>query len=255
MSKHQLTAITALFLFLILVIAGFYVSVHPIWFVVLGVVWVTITATGSYSISWNFHVQAYCQNPLETRKRVAITFDDGPSETTALVLDILKKYDVPASFFCVGRQIERHPTILQRICREGHIVGNHTHSHSKSFGFYNKQQVVDELQRTDKLISDLCGKKPIYFRPPFGVTNPSIRRALSVTKHIVIGWSIRSLDGILSDEKVILNRIVKRIRPGGVILLHDTSIPTVNILEQLLVFLQGQGYTVVPLSQLLTHEN
>ncbi|RYE39057.1 MAG: polysaccharide deacetylase family protein, partial [Sphingobacteriales bacterium] len=130
------------------------------------------------------------------------------------------------------------------------------YSHSALFDFYRKKRVVQEIRKTDELINSICGESPVLFRPPFGVTNPSIRRAIAETSHKVIGWNIRSLDGILKDEDLIFKRVVRRVSPGSVILLHDTSVSTVYILEKLLVFLANQHYTIVPLAQLLDiHED
>ena len=111
--------------------------------------------------------------------------------------------------------------------------------------------MIQELKDTDAIIEKLTGKKVQFFRPPYGVTNPSIRRALEVTKHKVIGWNIRSLDGIISNKKVILNRIVKRLSPGAIVLLHDTKPETVNVLEQFLLIAAQKKYEVVSIEQLL----
>ena len=129
-------------------------------------------------------------------------------------------------------------------------MGNHSYSHSNFFDFYRKNRLVEEIQKTDALIESISRKKPQFFRPPYGVTNPSIRRALEVTKHKVIGWNIRSLDGIIKDEKIIFDRIKKRIAPGGIVLLHDTS-HTVRVLERLMLYLEENEYKVVSIEALL----
>jgi len=206
---------------------------------------------GSSFIGSNYHIKSYCSNPLETEKKITLTFDDGPHEMTLEVLEVLKKYNAKATFFCIGKNIEAHPEILKKIVEEGHTVGNHSYSHAEFFDFYRKNKVIAEIEKTDVLIESIIGRKTKLFRPPYGVTNPSIRRALAVTKHKTIGWNIRSLDGVKKNEKYIFNRIVKRISPGGIVLLHDTSRQTVNVLEQLLQFLQNNNYSVVPLGELL----
>lgn len=221
------------------------------YFVLVGCLWFLIVFWGSAFITSDYHVKAYCNNPLETEKKIALTFDDGPNEMTLLVLDVLQKYNVKATFFCIGKNIETHPDILKRTIEEGHTVGNHSYSHSPFFDFYGKNQVIAEINKTDDLIASVLGKKTTLFRPPYGVTNPSIRRALAVTKHKIIGWNIRSLDGGTKNEKFIFDRIIKRIKPGGIVLLHDTSIQTVHVLEQLVSFLQKNNYKVVPLEELL----
>lgn len=206
---------------------------------------------GSSFIGLNYHIKAYCSNPLETEKKIALTFDDGPHEMTLSVLELLEKYNAKATFFCIGKNIEAHPEILKKVVEEGHTIGNHSYSHAEFFDFYRKNKVIAEIEKTDALIETILGKKTTLFRPPYGVTNPSIRRALEVTKHKTIGWNIRSLDGVAKNEQFVFNRIIKRIAPGGIVLLHDTSIQTVHVLEQLLPFLQNNNYTVVPLEELL----
>lgn len=210
-----------------------------------------INAFGSARISSNYHVKAFCSNPLETEKKIALTFDDGPSVYTPEVLELLKKYNAKATFFCIGKNIETHPDILQKVIDEGHLVGNHSYSHSKFFDFYNAKKIADELQKTDALLEKFTSKKIKFFRPPYGVTTPSIRRALKVTGHKTIGWNIRSLDGGLKNEELILNRIKKRVSPGGIVLLHDTAPHSVLVLEQFLRFLQKNNYQVVSIEELL----
>lgn len=236
---------------MLLTLASVFAVVGIKYFVLVGVLWFLVVFFGSAYIASNYHVKAYCSNPSETEKKITLTFDDGPHEMTVLVLDVLRQYNAKATFFCIGKNIEAHPDILKKIIEEGHTVGNHSYSHSPFFDFYRKKQVVAEIEQTDALIESVLGKKPILFRPPYGVTNPSIRRALAVTKHKTIGWNIRSLDGGTKNEKFIFDRIIKRIKPGGIVLLHDTSIQTVNVLEQLLSFLQKNNYSVVPLEELL----
>lgn len=220
------------------------------WFLLVFVIRFVVVAIGSSFISSNFHLQVYCNNPLETEKKIALTFDDGPNENTLLLLDILKKHHAKATFFCIGKNIEKHPEILKKIVGEGHLVGNHSYSHSPFFDFYRKNRLVAEIQKTDGLIAKITGKKATFFRPPYGVTNPSISRAIEVTKHQVIGWNIRSLDGILKNEKIIFARIIKRIAPGGIVLLHDTK-HSARILEQLMLYLEINNYKVVSVEELL----
>ena len=236
---------------MLLALASFFVVIEIKYFVLVAVVWFLIVFIGSSFIASNYHIKTYCSNPSITEKKIALTFDDGPNEMTIPVLELLKQYNAKATFFCIGKNIEQHLDILKRTINEGHTIGNHSYSHSPTFDFYNKEQVIAEIEKTDTLIASVLGKKPTLFRPPYGVTNPSIRRALAVTNHKTIGWNIRSLDGIIKNEKFLINRIIRSIKPGGIVLLHDTSIQTVNVLEQLLSFLDKNNYTVVPLEELL----
>ncbi|MEZ0180829.1 polysaccharide deacetylase family protein [Flavobacterium oncorhynchi] len=213
--------------------------------------WIGINAFSSSRISSNYHVKAFCNNPLETAKKIALTFDDGPSEFTLEVLALLKKYNAKATFFCIGKNVETHPEIVKQIIAEGHLVGNHSYSHSKFFDFYNAKQIKEEIEKTDSLLEKYTLKKINFFRPPYGVTTPSIRRALKITGHKTIGWNIRSLDGGTTNVELIFNRIIKRVSPGGIVLLHDTGSHSVIVLEQFLQFLQQNNYQVVPIEELL----
>jgi peptidoglycan/xylan/chitin deacetylase (PgdA/CDA1 family) len=238
-------------IFILLLLFSFFVGVNWFLFLLLLVVRFIILLIGSSLIFLNFHVKAFCNNPFETEQSIAITFDDGPSPNTLLVLDLLKKYEVKATFFFIGKNIEKHPELLIKIIQEGHIVGNHSYSHSPFFDFFRKKRMIQELENTNALILKITGKNARFFRPPYGVTNPSIRKALEVTKHQVIGWNIRSMDGLIKSESIIYNRIINRISPGAIILMHDTTLQSVNVLEKVLLFLKENKYNVVSLEQLL----
>ncbi|MFD2943568.1 polysaccharide deacetylase family protein [Flavobacterium notoginsengisoli] len=222
---------------------GFYLAVIFLW--------IGINAFGSSRISSNYHVKAFCNNPLEKEKKIALTFDDGPSIYTLEVLELLKKYNAKATFFCIGKNIETHPEITKKVIEEGHLVGNHSYSHSKFFDFYNTKQIRKEIEKTDALLEKFTSKKINFFRPPYGVTTPSIRRALEKTNHKVIGWNIRSLDGGTKNQELIFNRIIKRVSPGGIVLLHDTGTHSVLVLEQFLQFLQQNNYEMISVEELL----
>jgi peptidoglycan/xylan/chitin deacetylase (PgdA/CDA1 family) len=235
----------------LLLILSCYITVKWWYFLVLLGIRFLVLFIGSSLIQSNFHITAYCNNPNEKEKKIALTFDDGPSPITLQILRILEQHNAKATFFCIGKHIEKYPEILQQTVQGGHLVGNHSYSHSHFFDFYRKDKLVLDLQKADKIIREVIGKRPIFFRPPYGVTNPAIRKALAITNHYVIGWSIRSMDGIIKNEKIIFNRIVKRISPGSIVLLHDTSQNTVKVLEQLLVFLKSNKYQIVSLEELL----
>lgn len=244
----------------ILVLAALAISSYfapiPWWsFVLLGFIWFLITLCGSFFIRWNYHFTSLHSNKLTSKNQVAITFDDGPHpEFTPKALDLLKKHNAKATFFCIGQQVEKHPEVLKRIIAEGHLVGNHTYSHSKSFGFFSTEKVVSELKKTKQIIKDLTGKELQLYRPAFAVTNPMIERAVKQLKVSSIGWNVRSLDTTSRSEKMILKRILGKLSAGDIILLHDTSHKTVNILEQLLLFLQEKNLESVLVDQLLEIE-
>lgn len=251
MITHKNISLFFIFLLLLLLLLKLYIAIDFWWFIIISLVWFVFNLVGSSLISSNYHIKTFCNSPLETGKKIAITFDDGPSPYTLEVLDLLKKYNVKAAFFCIGKNIEAHPEIVKQILAEGHLVGNHSYSHSPFFDFYNAKKITEEIQKTDTLLEKFTSKKINFFRPPYGVTTPSIRRALKTTGHKVIGWNIRSFDGGTKNQNLIFNRIIKRISPGGIVLLHDTASHSVLVLEQFLQFLQKQNYQVVSVEELL----
>jgi len=251
MITHKNISLFFIFLLLSLNILNLYITINFLWFLVLIIIWLGINAIGSARISSNYHVKAYCSNPSENQKKIAITFDDGPSEFTLEVLDLLKRHNAKATFFCIGKNVEKYPTIVKKIIEEGHLLGNHSYFHSKFFDFYNAKKIIEEIQKTDELLEKYTFKKINFFRPPYGVTTPSIRRALKITGHKVIGWNIRSLDGGTKNQNLIFNRLVKRVSPGGIVLLHDTAPHSVLVLEQFLQFLQQNNYKIVSIEELL----
>lgn len=249
--KHLIARYFFVSVLLLLALWSLFAAISVWYFVWICVIWFVCNLIGSSFIRLNYHVTAYCSNPKTDEKIVALTFDDGPSENTLEVLDILKKHNATATFFCIGKNIEKHPEILRRIDQEGHLIANHSYSHSDFFDFYRKNRVAQELKETDNLILEITGKKPQLFRPPYGVTNPSIRRALEITKHKTIGWNIRSMDGISKNTSAIFNRIVRQLSPGSVVLLHDTRVQTNAVLEQLLLSVAEKNFRVVSLEKLL----
>lgn len=204
----------------------------------------------STNVQWNFFLKAHNSNPKVKNREIALTFDDGPVENTLEILALLKKFEMKASFFCIGKHIEQHPEIFKKIIEEGHMLGNHTFSHTRKMGFLSTSQIIKEINTCNNIAFKTGGIHLKTFRPPFGIINPKIKHALHTTGHQVIGWNVRSYDAVLSSKSFILKRIIKNIKPGDVILLHDTNLPTVEILEQLLLFLQINDYRSVRIDNL-----
>jgi peptidoglycan/xylan/chitin deacetylase (PgdA/CDA1 family) len=179
---------------------------------------------------------------LNTREKIiALTFDDGPHpDITPQVLAILKKYAIHAVFFCIGENIEINRTLAEKIVAEGHRIGNHTYSHSKGFPLFPLAKMKADMARCRELIDEIA-PCPL-FRPPFGVTNPVLRSALKNSDYQVIGWSIRSLDTTIRNREKVIERVTKRIKPGSIILFHDTQAHTPVILERVIHFALENGY-------------
>ena len=236
----------------ILIVADFVVDLSYAVFIIVGILWLLLTMCGSGFIRWNYFFKSLYSNPNTKEPIISITFDDGPHpEFTPKVLDVLKKYNAKATFFCIGNNIKSHPKLLNQIIDEGHTVGNHTYHHAKNFGFLTTNKVVIELNKTTALIKVVSGKTVRMYRPAFGVTNPRIKQAVKATQLLSIGWNKRSLDTLPFSKEYTLKRITRNLKPGDVILLHDTSEKSVAVLEHLLLFLQKHKLKSVTVDQLL----
>lgn len=229
-------------------IARFFYPVNAGWLIALFLLWLIFAVAGSFTIGWNYHLEARRENPDSAD--IALTFDDGPTGYTVEILDLLKEFNRKATFFLIGRQVEKYPHLVQRMLAEGHTIGNHTWSHAKKTGFLNAREMEAEIRACDSAIQKITSRQVKFYRPPFGVTNPSVKKAVQVTGHTIMGWSVRSLDTVIPEEEKILDRILRRLKPGRVILLHDTSQKSVNVLRQLLKELEKRSLRSVSLDEL-----
>lgn len=215
------------------------------WLFMVPVLYVIIMLVISTNVQFNFFVKSFNKNPHFDIRAVALSFDDGPAESTLEILEILDRYQAKAAFFCIGRNIEKNPEIFREIVKRGHIVGNHTFTHTRKMGFLKSDRIVREIRRCDKIAEEVGGVKMKLFRPPFGIINPETKRALQQTGHQVMGWNIRPYDAITRSPEVILNRITRKLKKGDLILLHDNMDKTAIILEQLLVILKRRKFEIV----------
>lgn len=201
-----------------------------------------VVVWGSFDITLGYFVDSIIRKRTKINE-VALTFDDGPTEFTPQFLDLLKEHQIKATFFCIGKQIEQYPETFQRIIAEGHAIGNHTLSHSNNTGFLSASKMTEEIEKCDEIILKIGQIKTDLYRPPFGVTNPSIAKAVKKTHKKSIGWNVRSLDTVTDDEKKIYKRVTKGLKKGSIILLHDTSEKTYKVLVDLLLFLKDKKYS------------
>lgn len=186
-------------------------------------------------------------------KVVSLSFDDGPDEVmTPKVLDVLKEYDVKAAFFVTGNKAEKNPGLVRRMVEEGHIVANHSYSHSGLFPLGRTSSVEEELEKCNNAIFAATGIRVRLFRPPFGVTNPIIGRTVRKMNLKTIGWSIRSLDTIKKrDRQQVCKKIVGRLHPGAIILLHDRCENADLLLKMLISQIMENGYRCVSIGDLI----
>lgn len=155
--------------------------------------------------------------------RVALSFDDGPDpEVTPAVLDALAAYGARATFFAIGRLLEEHPELARRIADEGHEIGNHSWHHSRWQNFFGTAAQAREIARGERAVAAVTRRptNPLY-RPPIGLKSPQFARAARKARLTLVGWSLRSRDTLTVDPERIAARVLDRIRPGDIVLLHD----------------------------------
>jgi peptidoglycan-N-acetylglucosamine deacetylase len=227
--------------------------VHVPWyiFIVLAVLYSLFLFYGSYNVGSNFFMKVLVSGSTD-EKLIAISFDDGPVEQyTPGILEILKEQNVPAAFFCIGSRIVENESLLRQVYEQGHIIGNHSYSHATLFDLLPSTQMLQDVQMTDSVINESLGLRPKLFRPPYGVTTPAMRKVMDKGGYTAIGWNIRSFDTIAKDEKKLLNKLIRLLRPGAVVLLHDTQKITLSILPHFIDAARNEGYEFVRLDKLL----
>lgn len=183
---------------------------------------------------------------LETQEQVVcLTYDDGPSgENTDSLLGVLRRHGVKATFFCIGAQALLHREQLQEMVRDGHNLGIHSFGHKWYFPLQSSRRIGDELLAAQRALEVAVGTRSKGFRPPFGVSNPMIARAVSRMGLCAVGWTIRSFDTVQRPPAWIVARVVKRLRPGAIILLHDRLPQAAQITELLIEALHARGYRI-----------
>jgi len=154
-------------------------------------------------------------------------------------------------FFVIGKNIQGNEALLQQIDSDGHSIGNHSYTHSFFMDFNSLQGFKDELNQTAESVFNIIGKRMRLFRPPYGVTTPKLAQASKELNYSVIGWSIRSFDTTAASEQFITRRVQTQIKPGAIILFHDRSDKTLQVLKQTLNFAKQNGYKIVTVEQLL----
>ena len=199
---------------------------------------------------------------------VALSFDDGPDpEMTPLVLDALAHYGARATFFTIGRSLQAQPQLARRLLAEGHELGNHTWAHSRWQSFFRTRRQLHDIERGAHVINALAGSdianqaaapaRPL-FRPPVGIKSPPLVQAAWRLKLTLVAWSLHSRDTRSRDSQAVAQRVLKKIRPGDIVLMHDGhDVPgrhrpvCAQALPQILQGLREKGLRCVTVSELL----
>ena len=160
---------------------------------------------------------------VEDGRGVALTFDDGPHPVhTRKVADLVERFGARATFFQIGEKVAAHPEVTRELVERGHEVGVHGHRVDRLLGFRGQSAVVDDLRRARDAIEEATGTRPLSFRPPYGVVNPTILRATAELDLDVIGWNIRALDGVARTKPDdVVRRVSPKLRDGAIVCMHD----------------------------------
>ena len=181
-------------------------------------------------------------------KRIAFTFDDGPSENTGMLLEGLSKLNAKASFFLLGSHAEQYPELVEQMYSDGHLIGNHTYSHI-NMRKSSKSEVLEELNKTDAVIEEITGEKPKFVRPPYGAFSGL---TLENIDKIAVIWSMCPKDWEHEDdEEYICNYIVEHAHDGQIVLLHDPRPATVPAVLKAMDILKEEGFEFVRADELL----
>lgn len=187
------------------------------------------------------------------KKVVCLTFDDGPHpEYTEKILDILKKYEIKATFFVVGENAEKYPEIVKREKQEGHEIGNHTKTHVDVCKT-TAEKVEKEILQTHDIINGLCDYEIKLIRPPGGALSQRLKNTADMMDYKIILWNVDTRDWAHSSVDSIYLNVEKNCKNGSIILFHDYisgKSPTVDALEKVIPFLKKEGYEFLTVSEL-----
>ncbi|MEV4110817.1 polysaccharide deacetylase family protein [Nonomuraea sp. NPDC049695] len=183
-------------------------------------------------------------------KCLALTFDDGPGPNTPALLKALRQAGAKATFFLVGKQVEKRPQVARQELAEGHAIGNHTYSHA-SLPSLSDEQILDEIKTTQSAIQQATGVRPKMFRPPYGETDERVLGLADELDLAQVLWTGTTLDWKLRDTKKIKATVLRLAKRDGVILMHDVVPATVKVMPEILKELKKRGYHLVTVPTLL----
>jgi polysaccharide deacetylase family sporulation protein PdaB len=193
---------------------------------------------------------------IDTAKKVvALTFDDGPDgKYTPMILEVLHRNRVPATFFVLGSQVDKYPKVMQWIHKAGHEIGSHGYHHF-DLNKLTEQEIYDEIKQAEKAILQTTGVLAQYYRPPGGVMTHDVMNAVQSCGYDIIHWSVDPQDWLLvRTASAIASSVKKTVTSGDIVLFHDGGLnqrQTVAALQELITDLRSRGYRFVTISQLL----
>ena len=187
------------------------------------------------------------------RSQVALTFDDGPGEeSTMAILDILRHFDVPATFFCLGLAVSANKSILETIADAGHTLGNHTWSHPY-LPDLTDVEIADQVDSTGMIVEQILGYRPTFFRPPYGIQNSRVSKLIRSIGIDSVLWDVDSRDWAAPGVSSIVKNVLDQVHSGSIILMHDGGTnkhQTVGALPAVIEGLVARGLEIVSIATL-----
>jgi polysaccharide deacetylase family sporulation protein PdaB len=194
----------------------------------------------------------YVETP---EKKVAFSFDASwGAERTPKILDILDKNGIKTTFFLTGIWVEDYPEMVREIHNRGHELGNHTLTHA-DLAKIPADDIRRELLGVEEMIKENCGQETTLMRPPFGSYNNQVISVAAELGYKTIQWSIDSLDWKEIGPQEIISRVTKNAHNGAIILFHNNGKHTADVLQEIIDYYHAEGYEIVPISELIYHEN
>ena len=185
---------------------------------------------------------------LSEKPKIAITFDDGPSEKyTPQLLDGLKERNVKASFFVIGKMAEANPRLIKREKEEGHLIGNHTYNHV-DISRISEEEAASEIRKTNQAIEKITKENVEYLRAPFGSWKKNLIGRMNV---FPVEWSVDPLDWTTENADEIVNKVVTEVKENDIILMHDCYQSSVDAALRIIDILQKEGYEFVTVDKLI----
>lgn len=214
---------------------------------VLKWLWIVVLLFGAWICGQNTAKAVQSYSCIDDKK-VAITFDDGPNpQYTELLLDGLRERNVRATFFLIGKQAEEYPDLVKKMDEDGHLIGNHTYSHV-DLCKQSEEGVVEQVDRTNDIIEEITGKRPVYIRPPFGSWNRSLEEQ---TGMLEIFWTVDPRDWECTDCSRVIERTLEDVKDGSILLFHDASPSSVRAALAVVDILKERGYEFVTADELI----
>lgn|GEM_PF-1359240 len=222
-----------------------------------GILWALLAAAvtlvcaqpASTAASYKYLLPGISESPGKTLPRiVALTFDDGPDDVTVAIAQYLAREGVPATFFLVGSRIAKRPDVVRELAGLGFELGNHSVTHP-DLRKMRADKMSGEISECSRLIGDITGKRPRFFRPPFGSFNTLVVNEAWRQGMTTVLWTVDALDWTEPGADATVQRVVAQARPGSVVLLHSNHMQTAEALPEMVSQLRAKGYRFVGLDE------